>query len=208
METALSLVMDSAPLVGERVLVLGQGIIGLLTTAILSKFPLHHVVTADRYALRRERSIEMGADLSLDPSMEQTQFKEESGLSRIKADVVIELSGSPDALELATHLTAPEGKIVVGSWYGTKPFSCHLGEDFHRQRLKIISSQVSRIDGRISGRWTKERRMEFVWKLLREVDPSRLISHRFTIESAPSAFKFLDEHGEQALQVLITYPED
>ena len=68
METAVNLVMDGAPLIGERVAVLGQGIVGLLTTALLARFPLERLVTLDRYALRRQASLALGAEASLDPS--------------------------------------------------------------------------------------------------------------------------------------------
>ena len=57
METAVNLIQDAAPILGERVLVLGQGVIGLLATALLKEFPLETLVTADHYSLRREASL-------------------------------------------------------------------------------------------------------------------------------------------------------
>jgi threonine dehydrogenase-like Zn-dependent dehydrogenase len=207
METALSLIMDAAPVVGEHVVVLGQGVIGLLTTSVLSRFPLARLVTADRYEMRRARSVEMGADISLDPSMDAQSFAESAGLLPSKADLVIELSGRPEALEYATHLGGMEARIVVGSRYGRKPAAGCLGDDFHRHRLHILSSQVSRIDGSLSGRWTKARRLEMAWRLVRAVRPSRLITHRFDISRAAEAYRLLDEGGEQAIQIILTYPE-
>ncbi|MEN8754199.1 MAG: zinc-binding alcohol dehydrogenase, partial [Desulfobacterales bacterium] len=67
METAVNFMMDGQPMIGERVMVLGQGIIGLLTTALLSRFSLSELVTFDRYAFRRQRSLEVGAHKALDP---------------------------------------------------------------------------------------------------------------------------------------------
>ena len=58
METAVNLIQDAAPILGERVLVLGQGVIGLLTAALLKEFPLETLVTADRYPLRRAASLD------------------------------------------------------------------------------------------------------------------------------------------------------
>ncbi len=69
METAVNLVQDAAPILGERVLVLGQGVIGLLTAALLKEFPLETLVTADHYPLRREASLALGVTTSLDPTM-------------------------------------------------------------------------------------------------------------------------------------------
>jgi len=206
-ETALSLAMDAAPIVGENVAVLGQGVIGLLTTAILARMPLGHLVAADRYALRQERSRMMGAEACVDPSGGPHQFLEDVGLAGSKADLVIELSGTPEGLELATRIAALEGRIVVGSWYGTNPQGCRLGDEFHRQRLRIISSQVSRISGDLSSRWSKERRAELTWRTIRTLSPSHLITHRFPIMEASAAYQLLDESGHLALQVLLTYPE-
>jgi len=68
METAVNLVQDAAPLLGERVLVVGQGIIGLLTASLLKEFPLEMLVTSDCYKLRRSASLELGVDNSFDPN--------------------------------------------------------------------------------------------------------------------------------------------
>jgi threonine dehydrogenase-like Zn-dependent dehydrogenase len=151
--------------------------------------------------------MEMGADRCLDPSIDARQFLESSGLHEIKGDLVYELSGEPAALEYATHLTGMEGRIVVGSWYGNKEMRTCLGDDFHRNRLRIISSQVSRIDGSLSGRWSKSRRLGVAWKMIRTVGPSRLISHRFNITEASKAYRLLDDHGQDAIQVVLDYQE-
>ena len=68
METAVNFLLDGAPLIGERVAVLGQGVVGLLTTALLANYPLGCLVVADRYPARREAALQMGAHISLDPS--------------------------------------------------------------------------------------------------------------------------------------------
>jgi threonine dehydrogenase-like Zn-dependent dehydrogenase len=206
-ETALSLAMDAAPLVGERAVVLGQGVIGLLTTAVLSFMPLSRLVTSDLVPMRRERSLGLGADASLGPDLGPRDFLEAAGLSACPADLVFELTGNPRALELATHITGVEGRVIVGSWYGNQAFSCPLGEAFHRKRLRIISSQVSRIGGELSPRWTKERRIEEAWRLVARIRPSRLITHRLPFGKAPTAYHLLDENTEDAIQVILEYPE-
>jgi threonine dehydrogenase-like Zn-dependent dehydrogenase len=206
-ETALSLAMDAAPLVGEKAVVMGQGVIGLLTTAVLSLMPLSRLATTDIIPLRRERSLAMGADVSLEPTMGSGDLLEAAGLSLCPADLVLELTGNPEALELATHICGMEGRIIVGSWYGNQAFGCPLGEDFHRKRLRITSSQVSTIGGTLSPRWTKQRRIEEAWRLVSRIRPSKLITHRLPFGKAPSAYRLLDESAADAIQVIMEYPE-
>jgi 2-desacetyl-2-hydroxyethyl bacteriochlorophyllide A dehydrogenase len=204
METALNLVMDGRPIVGERVLVLGQGILGLLTTGILSQFPLESLVTVDRYPIRREASLELGASESLDPEKGITR-------QRIKdlfpdgADLTFELSGSPETLDRAIEYTGFDGRVVIGSWYGSKRSPLNLGGAFHRSRIRLISSQVSTIAPGYTGRWTKERRFLAAWEMVRQLNPSRFITHRFFISDAQDAFHLLDEQPQDSIQVVFKY---
>ena len=204
METAVNLVMDGAPLVGERVAVFGQGVVGQLTTALLAQFPLASLVTLDRYPLRRDASLEGGASASLDPetpdALGQLRLRQPDG-----ADLVYELSGSPAALDQAIAATAYSGRVVVGSWYGSKRVALDLGGRFHRSRIRLISSQVSSLAPELSGRWTKGRRFEVAWTMVRRVRPRRLITHRLPLSEAPRAYRLLDESPEEAIQVLFEY---
>ncbi len=104
-------------------------------------------------------------------------------------------------------LTGFEGRVIVGSWYGNKEAQLRFGEEFHRNRLNIISSQVSFISPTLTGRWNKERRMTTVWKMLKRVHPERLITHRIDIDEASRAFELLDLHQDEAMQVVLTYKE-
>lgn len=98
METAVNLVQDAAPILGERVLVLGQGVVGLLVTSLLREFPLETLVTSDCYTLRRKASLEIGVNDSFDPGL----LEENSNISNNKCqsdyaqnfDLIFELSGS------------------------------------------------------------------------------------------------------------------
>jgi threonine dehydrogenase-like Zn-dependent dehydrogenase len=94
---------------------------------------------------------------------------------------------------------------VVGSWYGTRRASLDLGGDFHRDHVSIESSQVSTLAPDSRGRWTKDRRMGTALERLRDLETGSLISHRVPFEDAPEAYRLLDEHPEDALQVLLTY---
>jgi 2-desacetyl-2-hydroxyethyl bacteriochlorophyllide A dehydrogenase len=199
-ETAVNLVMDGAPLIGEHIAVFGQGIIGLLTTSLLARHPLGSLVAFDRFPLRRQASLDSGAHLSLDPG-EATQNIFPRG-----ADLVYELSGAPAALDQALALAGFASRVVVGSWYGQKSVSMDLGGRFHRSRIRIISSQVSTISPELSGRWDKPRRFELAWDMLRLVRPARFITHRFPIHQAAQAYQLIDQHPAETIQVLLTYP--
>lgn len=203
METAINLVQDGAPIFGERVLVLGQGIVGLLTASLLNEFPLEVLVTADCYALRCHSS-PVNRHLSLDPHA--AGFREEATrLLKQGADLTFELSGNPAALNDALSLTCFSGRIVIGSWYGEKQVEVHLGGSFHRSRIKLISSQVSTIAPELEGRWDKTRRFDAAWKALERVKPEKWITHRFAIEEAEKAYRLLDESPQNTIQILFTY---
>jgi 2-desacetyl-2-hydroxyethyl bacteriochlorophyllide A dehydrogenase len=207
METAVNLVQDSAPILGERVLVLGQGILGLLTAALLREFPLEWLVTADRYELRRKVSLELGVSASLDPTFDdfrtialQSPLGSQSGF-----DLTIELSGNPSALDDAVALTIFSGRVVVGSWYGEKRAPVDFGGKFHRSRIKLISSQVSSISPELSGRWDKSRRFATAWSALKRIQPENWITHKFPLDKAAQAYQLLDISPEQAIQIIFDY---
>lgn len=210
METAVNLVMDGKPLLGEQALVFGQGIIGLLTTALLARFPLTGLVTLDRYPLRRQASMQLGVRANveqftaLDPAQTDT-LAQIQALQPNGADLTFELSGSPEALDQAIGLTGFEGRLILGSWYGQKRASLNLGGRFHRSRIRLISSQVSTLSSELSGRWTKARRFQVAWQMLRLIQPSRFITHHFALQDAPQAYQHIDRHPEETIQVVINY---
>jgi 2-desacetyl-2-hydroxyethyl bacteriochlorophyllide A dehydrogenase len=195
METAVNFLLDGQPLIGERVAVFGQGIVGLLTTALLAQMPIASLITVDSYSQRRKASVVAGAHASLDPA-EQL---------RGGCDLCFELSGNPKALDQAIAATGFNGRIVIGSWYGEKRADLNLGGPFHRSRIKLISSQVSTLTPELSGRWTKDRRMGVAWKMLEVVRPSRFITHRFNFDAADQAYDLIDQHPDQTIQVILTY---
>ena len=202
-ETAINLVQDGAPLFGERVLVLGQGIVGLLAASLLNDFPLDVLVTADCYPLRC-RSSPVTRHFSLDPYA--TDFRQDAlGFLKQGADLTFELSGNPAALNDAIALTTFSGRIVIGSWYGEKQVEVNLGGTFHRSRIKLISSQVSTIAPELQGRWDKRRRFEAAWKALERIEPEKWITHRFSIDEAAKAYRLLDEQPQETIQILFTY---
>jgi 2-desacetyl-2-hydroxyethyl bacteriochlorophyllide A dehydrogenase len=207
METAVNFVMDGAPLIGERVAVFGQGIVGLLTTALLARFPLASLVTLDRYDLRRQASLRLGAYTSLDPSAPECR----EALKQLLpggADLVYELSGMPAALDTAIATAGFAARVVIGSWYGQKKTALNLGGRFHRSRIRLISSQVSSLAPELSARWTKARRFDVAWEMLRLVQPDRLITRHMPLTAASLAYQILDQRPQETIQIVFSSEMD
>jgi 2-desacetyl-2-hydroxyethyl bacteriochlorophyllide A dehydrogenase len=209
METAITFLLDGQPLVGEQIAVFGQGIVGLLLTSLLARYPLASLVTLDLYPLRRRTSESLGAHVSLDPqpkaALKQLMLELQGPRPFPGADLCYELSGNPAALDQAIAATGFSGRVVVGSWYGRKRTDLHLGGRFHRSRIRLISSQVSTIAPELTGRWNRLRRYQLAWQMLQQVKPARFITHRFPFSEATKAYELIDQNPAEVLQVILTY---
>jgi len=209
METAVNFLMDGRPVIGENVVVFGLGIVGLLTTALLAKLPLSSLTALDPYALRREIAQKEGARTVLDPRAPEVADK---GGLRLQCaagengvDLIYELSGNPAALNQALAVAGPGARIVVGSWYGTKKTELDLGANFHRNRIRLISSQVSTLAAEFSMCWTKTRRLNVALAMTRRLKPGRFVTHRFDVRQAAQAYDLLDSRPQETIQVVLTY---
>ncbi len=196
-ETATNIVLDSQPRLGEQVVVFGAGVVGCCTTRLLSTFPLDRLVVVDPLESRQEAALEMGADEAIDPEAVADRVTD--------VDLGIELSGQPAALDDAIEVVGYDGRIVVGSWYGTKRAPIDLGSHFHRDRIELVSSQVSTIAPELRGRWDTDRRANCALTWLDRIDTERLISHRIPFGDVAEAYAQLDTSPESMRQVLITY---
>ena len=214
-ETAANLVMDGAPILGERVAVLGLGIIGLLTSAILRQFPLDTLYGIDTSEYRRRMGREAGMDgcfadwesalSGLGHSSKHQGAAAGSAGSADGFDACFELSGNPAALDAAVRLCGFGSRVCVGSWYGTKTYPINLGGDFHRNRIRLFSSQVSTLAPELSGRWTRERRAQSAWNHIEKIRPSKWITHRIPFARCAEAYRMLHSGSEDALQVVLSY---
>ncbi len=199
METALGIVHDAAPLPGDHVLVLGQGVIGLLVADILRANRLVSVYVAEPANFRRRAASQAGsAVLPADPDEASKMLLAATGERGV--DTAINVSGSDRALQFAIDNLAFEGRVVEASWFGEKTQNLRLGGRFHRKRLTLTASQVSNVASGIASRWSKERRMRFVVELLGELSPSRYITHRFSMDECEKAFALLDNPDSEILQ--------
>ncbi len=198
METAVNLVQDGAPILGERVLVLGQGVVGVLTASLLSEFPLESLYVVDGIKLRRNA-------LDVEGQKSKVNKLAPADLRSSTFDLVYELTGSPSVLNTAIEHTTFSGRIVIGSWYGQKRAEVDLGGSFHRSRIKLISSQVSSISPELSGRWDKSRRFAVAWQALERIQPQKWITHRFSLDDAAKAYQLLDENPQETIQVVFDH---
>ncbi|MGW8249598.1 MAG: oxidoreductase, partial [Anaerolineales bacterium] len=96
-------------------------------------------------------------------------------------------------------------RVVIGSWYGEKEAHLHLGGYFHRSRIRLLSSQVSSLAPELSARWTKARRLDVAWQMLRSIQPSRLISRRAPFQDAAAAYRELDQQPDEVIQTIFIY---
>ena len=190
LETAVNLLLDGVPRIGDRVVVVGQGVLGLALVALLARFPLGGLVSIEPRAERRELSLRFGAQASVAPDAAPGG-----------AELVFEVSGNRDALDLAIRIAAREGRVVVGSWLAGGKTALDLGGWFHRGRIRIVSSQVSRLPP-LGPSWTVGRRRELAWSLLAGLPLETLVSHRFPLEGAADAYARLD--AGEALAVLLS----
>lgn len=202
METALNIVHDAHPLFGETVLIVGQGVVGLLTAAVLTHTRAVDVLAIEPCEKRREASAALGC-LTFDPEQPDLASLIRDRTDGRGVDIAVNVCSSGSGLQLAIDSLAFSGTVLEASWYGSREVTLGLGTSFHRKRLTIRSSQVSTISPGLRGRWDKRRRIDVVMDLLRRIRPSRYITHRMSLEQAQEAFDLLREKPEETLQIVL-----
>ena len=203
METAVTFLLDGGPLLGERVAVFGQGVVGLTTTALLARTAIEDLVAIEPLENRRALATEFGADHAIVPT-EETPDSVRSLLDG-GADLTYELSGEPSALDDAIQSTGYDGRVIVGSWYGRRASELDLGGRFHRNRIEVRSSQVSTIAPELRGRWSRDRRHEVAWRWLERLDLEAMETHTMPLVDADRAYRLLDRRPAECVGVRFTY---
>lgn len=203
LETALNIVHDAHPRLGEAALVFGQGVVGLLVSQLLQRAGVR-VFAVEPDPARQRLALDLGAAAAFAPGPELGERLRAHNGQRM-ADLAVEVSGAPAALQAAIDHVLDEGTVVVASWYGQKPVPLALGGHFHRGRLRLRSSQVGRLAPESAPRWDYARRWEAVRALLPQLRLDDLISHRFTLGQAEAAYRLLDTGGAGLTQIIFTY---
>lgn len=191
METALNLLWDAAPLPGERMLVVGAGVLGLLTAALLARIPAAEVTVVDINPARAPVAAALGCAFAApeDAPMEQ--------------ELVVHCSASASGLRLCLAHAAFEGRIVEASWYGDAAPGVPLGEAFHARRLRLIASQVGAVAPSMRGRRTHAQRLALALALLADARFDALLEGPTPFLALPMAMPDILQPG--GLCHVITY---
>lgn len=164
METALNILWDANINAGDRVAIVGCGVVGALVGYLAAQIPGTEVTLIDIDPGRAGLATTLGCGFATPDTA--------SG----EADVIIHASASAAGLTLAINLAGIEARIIEASWYGTEKTDVPLGGRFHQRRLQIISSQVGRIPARQAARWSYARRLGKALELLSDPTLDALIS--------------------------------
>jgi 2-desacetyl-2-hydroxyethyl bacteriochlorophyllide A dehydrogenase len=200
-ETALQVCLDAAPRLGETVVVVGLGAVGILVAVLLARSGA--VVLGSDPAPARRAAAEASGVRAVDP--DEAPEVVAAGTGRRGADLVVEASGNPRALAGSLGLLAHEGTAVICSWYGTKPVSLPLGGAFHRRRLALRSTQVSTIPAALTARWDRRRRAELAWRMAGELPLPVLATHAFAFEQAAEAYACADRKDGGLIHAALRY---
>jgi threonine dehydrogenase-like Zn-dependent dehydrogenase len=203
---ALNAVLDADVHLGEYVAVFGQGVPGLIA-AQLARLNGGTVIAVDGIVKRLELAKSLGAAHVIDFT-KQSPAEEIKGLTENRgADVCIEISGSYRALHEAIRSTAYNSKVVSSGFFQGEGMGLSLGEEFHHNRINVISSQIFGVSLALDHRWTVERLERTVMTLAAEqkIGLKQLVTHVFGVGEAEEAFRLLDENPDEAVQVVLEF---
>lgn len=204
-ETAYTVLLDTRPQPGERILIVGLGMIGMLCAEMLSEWTGLHIAAVEPERSRCERGSRLGlpcfAPEPSDPGKQEELIR--SAFGGYLPDKTIHLSGTEAGLQLAIDSTAFEGTVIEASWHGSAAASLNLGEAFHRRRLNVRCSQVSHVPGNLGPRWDRYRRTEEVKGWIQRIHPSKYITHRYSLAKAQEAFRDIFEDEAEILQAVL-----
>jgi 2-desacetyl-2-hydroxyethyl bacteriochlorophyllide A dehydrogenase len=194
-ETAVNALWDAAPMVGDRLSVVGAGMVGCCVARLLAQIPGVEVTLVDVDPTRAEVARSLGVTYS--------HPAEASG----GRDLVIHASATEAGLQRSLELLAPDGEVVDLSWYGDTPVRLDLGGAFHSGRLRVRASQVGEVALGRRHRRTRGDRLALALDLLRDPAYDVLLTGASAFEELPDLMAELSAGHRSALCHTITYPE-
>lgn len=192
LETAVTALWDARIVAGERVLVIGFGIVGSLVARLASRVPGVELDVFERDADKRSLATQLGFRAVETPGTDY--------------DVAFGASGSPDEVQVAIEAVGTEGRVVELSWLGMQSVGVLLGGTFHSGRKKLVASQVSQLPPYLRGRWDYARRTRLVFELLRDPVFDRHITRVVDFEDMPRFIEELCNGASPGLSVTVRYP--
>jgi len=194
-ETAVNALWDAAPLVGDRITVVGAGMVGCCVARLLARLPGVQVTLVDIDATRADTAAALGADFALPADASGGR------------DLVFHTSATSAGLQRSLDLLAPEGTVVELSWYGDAPVHLELGGAFHSGRLGIRASQVGTVAAARRGRRTAADRLALALELLHDPAFDALITGESRFDELPEVMPRLADGGLPALCHTLIYGE-
>jgi hypothetical protein len=193
METAVNGLWDAAPRLGDRIAVVGAGVVGALMAALAARLPGAAVDLVDIDPARAALAAALGCGFA-QPENAAGEF-----------DLVIHASGSAAGLATALRLAGFEATVLEMSWYGDQTVPAPLGEAFHAKRLVLRSSQVGAVAAAQRARWSHRRRLALALDLLADPVFDRLISGESRFDDLPQVMARLASDPAGALCQMVRY---
>ena len=194
-ETALNALWDLAPLIGDRVAVVGAGMVGCCVARLLARIPATEVTLVDVDPSRARVAAALGVGFAL------------PGDATGGRDAVVHCSATAAGLQLSLDLLAAEGTVLDLSWYGDTPVQLELGGAFHSGRLGVRASQVGAVAAARRGSRTHADRLRLALDLLRDPAFDELLTGESDFEELPEVMARLADGRLDALCHTIRYPE-
>lgn len=192
-ETAVNALWDAAPLIGDRIAVVGAGMVGCSVAALLARFPGVRVQLVDTDPGRASIAAALGVDFALPADAVED------------CDLVVHASATSAGLARSLELLAPEATVLELSWYGDRPVSVPLGEFFHSRRLVVRASQVGSVSPARRGRRGFADRLALALDLLADPVFDALITGECVFEELPTTLAQLASGDLPALCHLVRY---
>lgn len=193
METAVNGLWDAGPRVGDRIAVVGSGVVGALVAALAARIPGTRVEIVDTDPRRADLAASLGCGFAVPDA------------AHGDADVVVHASGAPAGLATALSLAGFEARVVEMSWYGDRPVTLPLGEAFHVRRLRLVSSQVGEVATSRRARHSRRDRLALALALLADARFDRLLTSESPLSALPDIMPRLAETPDGALCHAIRY---
>jgi threonine dehydrogenase-like Zn-dependent dehydrogenase len=176
METALNILWDSGASAGDRIAVIGTGVIGALTGYLAAQLPGVEVTLVDVNARRAEVARRLGCSFALPDDAPGD------------CDVVIHTSATQAGLTRALECAGQEATVVEASWFGAGLIGVPLGEAFHSRRLRLVGSQVGGVPATRVPRWSFQRRISTALRLLGDPVLDGLVSGETAFDDLPTHY--------------------
>ncbi len=194
-ETAVNALWDAAPMIGDRVAVVGGGMVGACVAALLARYPAVRVQLVDADPARAAVAAALGVGFALP--------RDAAG----DCDLVVHASATEEGLARSLELLAPEGTVLEMSWYGDRRVGVPLGEAFHSRRLVLRSSQVGAVSPARRARRTFSDRLALALGLLADPAFDALVTGECAFEELPEVLPRIAAGELPGMCHRIRYPQ-